>query len=263
MKESSKDNLNTAVTKTVSVALCLAGAFSIFVYAVYQYNTKGEFLSAIKSFYFPALLLLFAGSLLYTPLSFGVSLYFIKAGEGGGSFSDVFFLFRSPGLLFKAVVLTVMRRTITELLRLLVLAVALILECAVFVICITLSGENIFDYEKDFLQNAASFMTRNDFFAVFTLASWMCVIFLMFLIKIKYILCKYALIENYRLGIFEALRVGLFCSRGKLFEIAAFYIKYLTLYILLFLRIQKKKSVGFSTYAIELVRKRLPEYFEC
>ena len=96
-----------------------------------------------------------------------------------------------------------------------------------------------------------------------TLVEWVCVIFLLFFIKIKYILCKYALIENCRLGVFEALRVGLFCSRGKLFEIAAFYVKYLALYILLLLRIQKKKSVGFSTYAIELVRKRLPEYFEC
>ena len=265
MKESSKDNLSGAITKSVSVTLCFVALSALIVYAIYLYNTKGEFLSAISGFYFPALIVLGVTSLVYTPISFGISFYFINAGEGRGSFLDIFFLFKNPKLLFKAVTLTILRRTLTELGRLCVLAVALFAECAVFALCITLSGENIFDYEKDFLQNAASFITRNDFFILFALAGWICVIFLLFAIKIKYILCKYALIANPRLGVLEALRVGVFCARGKTLEIAGFYIKYFTVYILVFLiphRFQKKNTVGFSTYATSLVRKRMPDYFE-
>lgn len=268
MKRHTNQNLSVAIVKSVSVTLGFIAVLLLFLFSLYMYNSKGEFLSAFSltyKFYLSAWVGILLTSLLYTPVSYGISFYFVRIKKGGGSFSDVFFLFKKPRLLIKAISLTSLQKLVIWFQRLIILILAFLVECAIFILCTILSGENIFDYQADFFKSVAEFITSNNFFIALTVIEWMIIVCVLFHIKLKYILCKYALICNPLLNVFEALRVSRFSIRGRQFCILKFYFKFLTAYSVAFIsfgKINIKDNNSFSSFACDIVRNGMKRYFE-
>lgn len=246
------------IIKIITVFLIFFASVAAAVTALWLYNTKGDFVTAVKNDVFLApklfgytVLIMFLSSILYTPLSFGISNCFLS--KDGFSVKALFFIFLKPKLLFKAVLMNTVKKVCIYLLRLFVLALALVLECGVFTICIILSGENIFIYERDFLQSVLEFMTTDKFFIILTVLQWSLVLFALLYINIRYILCKYVMLARPNVNVFEAISVGLLASSGKAFSIMLFYLRFVAAWLLravTFGRLRYKLS--FSQYAFRL-----------
>jgi hypothetical protein len=260
------DTLSSAIIKSISVCIVLLGTLSAILLALYFYNTNGEFLSAIKlsrGFYFPALVTLFAFALVYTPISYGISKYFINSKENRALFSDIFYLFKNPRLLQRAVLITLVKRIIIMVCRFGILLAALLFECLIFVAAVTVSGNNIFDFEQSFFQSAAEFAVSNRFFIVCTVIQWLVVVILLLYVKMRYILCKYVLICNPLVSVREAIVIGKRSISCKTLKVVAFYVKYFSEYVLVFLtfgRYSVKDS--FSSFAVSLVKSGMQDYFD-
>ena len=272
---SSNNDMSTVMIKGISVIIIFFFIFLIIIVALFMFNTKGEFVKALNgqikpslSFYVTTLIVLLVSSVLFTPFSFGISNYFINSKVGTGNFSQVFYLFKNPRLMFKAVIMNTLKNTIINFYRVITLVFALLAECGVFVISVAISGENIFDYEQNFLPSVAQFITHNTFFIILTVIEWCIVLMIFIILKMRYIMCKYALIRFPQLKIIETLRVGEFAIRGKILRTILFYIKYISIYIFTFLTMGLSKAVirnknrdSFSTYAVRVVESGIEGYY--
>ena len=138
--------------------------------------------------------------------------------------------------------MNILKKLIINLYRIIVLIIAVLAECGVFVISIAISGENIFDYEHNFLESVSQFITHDTFFIVLTIIEWCIVLAIFVIIKMRFILCKYALLRFPTLKIIETIRVGEFSIRGRIFKTILFYIKYISIYIFTFLTMGLAKS---------------------
>ena len=269
MKNTEFQNINVAVIKTVFAVVCILAVLLLIILALYFYNTKGEFLSAISlgyDFYLPVTIITFLFvAFLYTPVSFGISDYFISPENKRSFVKCIFYIYLKPHLFFKLVRVSVLKYIIVLFLRFIVLLIALLIECAVFILCVVLSGENIFVYEHTFLQSTAEFFINNKFLVIFTVIEWALVLFCLFYIKIRYIFCKYVLLCNSYVGAVETIRIGNFVISGNVSRTIIIYIKYISIYIISFVTMGKftvKNSGSFSDYAVSTVKEGMKRYFE-
>ncbi len=246
MKIKRSDNINNAIINAISVALVFLGAVLIASLAVAAFFYEGEFVSALKgrikptpTFIISTVLVLFFSSVLYTPFSYGISMYFLKSKTEKTSYLQIFYLFKNMRLLLKAVLIDTIRRLITTLIRLIVLGVAVVVE--ILVLCL--------------FQD----VTRVIFVTV-TVFMWSVVITFFFVIKLKFILCKYVFIAKPQSRVLYCISKGRRAIQGKIIETLRFYLKYLAIYIFSFftLGFSGAKRVNhnrdsFCTYAVRLV----------
>lgn len=268
-------DISTVIIRGISVALAFVITVMLIIVALFMFNTKGEFVKALNgeiqltlSFYISAVSVIFVSSLLFTPFSFGISNYFINSKSNSAKFSQIFYLFKNPRLLIKAIFMNTLKKIIINLYRVILLVVAVLAECGVFVISIVLSGENIFDYEETFFESAAEFITHDTFFIALTVTEWCIVIVIFAMINLRFTMCKYALICFPSLNITEALKIGVFSINGRILKTAAFWIKYISIYIFTFLTLGLSKDVirnsnrdSFSTYAVRVVKNGIEAYY--
>lgn len=274
-KLNKSNDINTAIIQGISVSIVFVIIVALIIVAMFMFNTKGEFVKALNgeiklslSFYIGAITVIFVSSILFTPFSFGISNFFINSKTETAHFSQIFYLFKTPRLLFKAIFMNSLKKLIINLYRIIVLIIAVLAECGVFVISIAISGENIFDYEHNFLESVSQFITHDTFFIVLTIIEWCVVLAVFIILKMRFILCKYALIRFPALTIIETIRVGKFSIRGRIFKTMLFYIKYVSIYIFTFLTMGLSKAVihnknrdSFSTYAVRIVEMGIEEYY--
>lgn len=248
----------------------------IIIAAMFIFSVEGEFLAVLSgrislklSFYISALVVLFVSSILFTPFSFGIANYFINSKNGTASFSQIFYLFSKPRLLIKAVYMNFLKKIFINIYNMAVIVVAVVAECGIFVISIILSGENIFDYEKEFIDSVISFMSSDPFFITLTIIEWVFVICIFVYVRIKFSMCKYVLIANSNVGPLEAIKIGRFAIEGLIFKTLLFYFKYFSIYIFTFVTLglvsaiaKSKTSDNFSTYALRIVNAAIPAYYD-
>ncbi len=241
------DNINTAIINAITVALVVGIFILVVVLALVAFFNEGEFVSALSQrvkltprFVITTVLVLFSSSVIYTPFSYGVSMYFLKSKTGKAGLSHVFYLFKDIPLLLKAIAVDTIRRIITIFLRLIVLFVAVVIELAI----LGLFGD----------------VTRGTF-AVVTVLMWCAVIVAFFIIKLKFILCKYVLIANRESSIASCIKTGCRAINKKITVTLKFYLKYLSIYIFLFFtfgfsraRQINKSHDSFCTYAVGLIQ---------
>lgn len=246
MKFKRSDNVNTAIINGISIALVFLGAVLIVFFALAAFFYEGEFVSALSTrvkpsprFIITTIAVLFFSSLLYTPFSYGISTYFLKSKTQKTSILQIFYLFKNIKLLFKAVAVDTLRRLAATIIRLMLLCMAVVVEIIVLGLF-----ENV---------------TRTVFMAV-TIFMWSIVITLFFVVKLKFILCKYVLIANPDSSVLHCISRGRRAIRGKMIETLRFYLKYLAIYIFSFftLGLAGAKRVNrfrdsFCTYAVRLV----------
>lgn len=226
----------------------MAVVAAIITLAVVAFAREGEFVSALTlrisptpQFIVTTVAVLFFSSVLYTPFSYGISMYFLKSKTGKASVLTCFYLFKNPRLAIKAVMVDTLRRVLTTFMRVAVLVIAVVLELLLL---------GLFDS-----------VTRPVFVGV-TVVMWCVVITMFFIIKLKFILCKYVLIAKPDTKAIDCIKIGSRAINKKILVTLRFYLKFLAIYIFMFFtlgltrarRINKSRD-SFCTYAVELVSK--------
>lgn len=261
-------NRQRGILYALMIALGSLAVLLLVLGGIFLLNRKGDFYSAFRGelnrgFYWSALLVLLFSSVLYTPFSYGISHYFLRSAAGEEPrFSALFFLFGHPALLTKAVLLAVIKKGLIYLQRLALLLAAAVAEVALFFSFLVVTGEDIFAVEGNPFAAAAEFMLRSPWLMGLSAALWSGVILGSFLLYLKYILCKYVLLEYPDVSVRQALKVGRSAIRGHFLKTLLFYLRYgafCLLYLFSFgLATTKKRS--FSVYAAQLAGEGWREY---
>jgi len=246
--------------------LLFAAAVFLLIGGMLLYQINGDFYAAFRGglhqgFYYQTIAVLAASSLVYAPFSFGISRYFIGAAQDSSRFSDLFFLFRKPRMLAKAALMTLIKKLLTYWERLLLLLLAATVEVLLFWSFLVLSGEDIFSMDGNPFIQAGEFMLRSPRLIALSIILWSGVLCGIFIIFLRYVLCKYVLLCYSDVRVFQAIRVAKLSIRGNLLRTMLFYLRYSS-YVLLTLltfgafgRLRGVKHQSFSTYACSLVRE--------
>lgn len=232
------DNVNAAIINAISCAVVFVAATLIIIGGIIYYNKNGDFLSSPDTTVIGgAAAVLFASSIIYTPFSYGISYFFLRSKSGGARFLDIFYLFKNPRTLLIAIICDTLRRLIITLIRTLILLGGALIELVML-----LSGLD------------------GSLLIIIHVTTWSGILVLMFLVKIRFILCKYTLICYPKSSIPFVFKRGLLAIKGKGALVIRFYIKYLAVYIFSFVtlgftrtRLANKHRDSFCTYAVRLV----------
>lgn len=261
-------NDRRGILYALMIALASLAVLLLILGGIFLLNRKGDFYSAFqgelsRGFYWSAVLVLVFSSVLYTPFSYGISHYFLSSAAGEEPrFSEVFFLFRHPALLTKATLLSVLKKGLVYLERLALLLSAAVAEVALFFGFLVVTGEDVFSMRGDPFAAAAEFMLRSPWLIGLSAVLWSGVLLGIFFIYLRYILCKYVLLEYPDVSVWQALKIGKSSIRGHFFKTLLFYLRYgafCILHLLSFgLAVTKRRS--FSVYAAELVGEGWQKY---
>lgn len=254
----------------VMTALGALAVLGLALGGLWLFHRNGDFYSALRGrldsgFYWSAALLLVFSSVFYTPFSYGISHYFLRSFEGQARFSDLFFLFRAPRLLTKATVLSMIKKGLVYLERLVVLLVGAVIQVALFFISLVITGENVFAVQGNPFLLAAQFMGHTPWLMGLSVVLWCGMLCLFFYIYLRYILCKYVLLLYPDVSVFQAIRVGKRALLGHLGATLLFYLGYGAFGVLNLLTMglyarRARKHTGFSVYAARLVRRGWQDY---
>lgn len=248
----------------ILLALILGGIF--------LFQTKGGFYSAFKGelhrgFLISAFLLLIFSSILYTPFSYGISHYFLLAQKGAGRFSSLFFLFRDPLQLLKAVAISLLKKILIYLEGLAVLLVAAMVEVALFFLFLLFSGEDLFSVRENPFLLAAEFMLRSPALILLSVLLWVGVLIGFLLIRLRFILCKYVVLCFPAVSPRQAIQIGKNAIRGHLWSTVFFYLRYAAIMLLSVFSFGTIVPLGesaakrsFSAYAAGLAEAGFREY---
>lgn len=236
------------------------------------FQSKGDFYSALKgelnqALFFSAGFLLIFFSILYTPLSYGISHYFLLSKKGQARFRDIFFLFKKPKLLLKAVVVSVFRKVLVYLEWLALLLLAAVLEVLLFFLFLLFTGEDLFGVQGNPFVLAADFMLGSPLLIALSILLWSGVLLGLLGIRLRYILCKYVLLSFPDASPRQAIGVGKFAVRGRIISTVFFYLRYAALFILNLFSLGRSSmldrsaaKISFSVYACGLVKQGWRDY---
>lgn len=257
------------VLAVVLVFLLLVTAFIVANYQVSkEQSTYQSFFERLHpSFYIRTAIILFLSSLLYTPISYGISNYFVCSIHRKPKFSDIFFMFAKPKLFFKAVGLRMLIWLIRGVFQLTALFVGIVTE-AVLVMIPLLSGNievlNMSVSELiHYLEN-----TLPGGFMYFSVFLWLFILLMMLMLYVRFSFCKYALLRFEELTVIESFKIGLYATRGRLFKVLGYYIRYYSYYVLLFASLgllnvflKPFQEENFSSFAYNRVGSARNEYY--
>lgn len=232
---------------------------------LYLYHCNRDFYQAFRlrlspSFYLSAVGVLLFSSVLYTPISYGISYYFIRSFEGNARFSALFFLFGRPTLLLKAVVVSMGKKVFIYLERLWILLAASLMEVVLFFLFLLFKGEDLFELEGNPFLLAAEFMAHTPPLIVLSVLLWCGVLLAMVFSSMRFVLCKYLLLSVQDAGIGQVLKVGRQAIRGHLLQTLFFYLRYIVLLLLGLFSNQGSMREPFSIYADRLAKAGWREY---
>lgn len=256
----------------IMLLLAFLLAVALGVGGIFLFHRNKDFYTALAGqlsggFYLSAAVLLIFSSILYTPFSYGISRFFILLAQGEARLKEFFFLFRQPVLLTKAVAVSIVKKSLIYMERLLLLLAGALLEVVLFFSFLVVTGKNIFNVQQNPFRLAAEFMMRSPWLIGLSVVLWCLVLFGMLIIYLRYILCKYVLLQYPDVGVFQAIRVGRSAIRGQLVRTMLFYLRYGAFCIITVLSFglssRLAKSPGhrsFSAYACALVEQGWHNY---
>lgn len=263
----------TALFKLVSVVLL----FFIFVVMLIGANMiaslKGDpYLSFFErlqpQFYIKTLFILIISSLLYTPISYGISNFFLQSSMREPCFSDLVYMFANPMLLIKAIFLRISIWLLRGLYQLLILFVGVVLETIICLIYLVFLGKNVMDLSIDDLQEMISGILEHNSFMWLTVILWIGIVIVLMVTYLNFIFCKYALLRYEELSVLESIGIGRFAVRGRFLTLCFYLLENYTYYILLIgslghlKKILKKyRKESFSTFAVRWVEQGRILYF--
>ena len=263
---------NKGMLYAVMLTLLFLLILGLIVGGILLFQAKGDFYSALKGelmnsvFYSAGFLLVFS-SILYTPFSYGISRYFLLSKQGEAHFSVIFFLFRRPKMLLKAVTVAVLKKVMIYLERLFLLLIAALIEVLFFFLFLLVTGEDLFRVQGNPFLLAADFMLRSPLLILLTVLLWSGVLLGLFGIQLRYLLCKYMLLSFPEVSPIQAIKVGRGAIYGHMTATAIFYLRYAAIVILNLLSFGRSSFLdrsaakrNFSVYAYELAEQGWHKY---
>ncbi len=184
-------------------------------------------------FYWRTLLILALSSIIYTPFSYGVSFLFLRHARGQSvRVGQLFFAFGAPRFLCKAIGLKICVSVAATFLGIFVLLFVCILQgCLLFPILLW-QDVDLFSGEGAWFGKLAQLFSDQQWFAVMTLFLWIITVLSLVFIRIRFILCKFALLRYPSFTIIEAFKVGLVATKGKVRYVIWRYIRLSAYYLL-------------------------------
>ncbi len=264
---------NTTLLKTVSIVLLFVIFVLILVIANLIASLEGDpYLSFFErlqpSFYLRTVLILAFSSLLYTPLSYGVSNIIYQGTLREIQISDLFYLFLKPVILFKAILLRLLIWVVRGFYQLLTLLGGIILETAFCLIHLAAAGENILNLSVGQLPNAICVILEYNSFRWLSVLLWICVLCVLVVTHLRFMLCKYALLRYEELSALEAIRIGRLAMSGGFFKFCFRVLQNYSYYILLigsfglaYRFLKKRRSEPFMNFAMRKVSEGRRLYF--
>ncbi len=220
------------------------------------------------SFYTRTVLILLISSLLYTPISYGISQFILSGRSEEQRMSDLFFMFSRPILFLKAVTLRVMIWITRGLCQILVLFFGALAETILSFILLHNSGVSIWSLSlRQLPEKIMGIMARREYFA-YSLFLWCIIILALCYYFVRFLFCKYALLRYNELSPCEAYGIGLCAFTRCGLRIVVFYLQKTAYYFLIiasFGLLRKRmgyfKKESFSAFATQYVECARHLYF--
>ena len=219
-------------------------------------------------FYLRTAGILLFSSLLYTPISYGISYSFWQSNRREVKFSDFFMLFLKPIILFKAVGLRLIIWFVRGFGQILVLLFGVATEVIISLLSLIKDGVEVLKLSSsDFLQKLWNEIALRHWPGVSMLA-WGAVIIWFIVTFWRFSFCKYALLRFNELTPLECLRVGLTATKGRVLQMIHSILKLYSYYILVVLsfgllrkRLSPYRKEPFSVLAVRWVEQGRGIYF--
>lgn len=261
------------VFRVVMVLMIFSLTVAVFLIACYLVSAESDpYTSFFKRlqpvFYLRAALILLISSLLYIPISYGISYYFLQSSIRNVGFSDIFYICRTPFLLLKALGLRLISWFFRGACQLALLLTAIVAETGIYLLYLALRGESVWTMSlKEFPQRFAEIEKAYGLFG-FSLVLWILILLMLFVLQIRFMFCKYALLCYPKLSPWEAFKVGLRATKGAIIPIIRFLLSLYCYYILVGISFGLlKKTLSslykepFSSYAARAVSRARILYF--
>lgn len=227
------------------------------------YSTLFERLN--PQFYVRTAGILIISSLLYTPISYGISYFFWQGERREVRFADLLIVLRKPLLFCKAIALRLLIWFVRGMGQVALLLCGLVIETVRYLLILARKGDDVLSLTLSEIVHSRARESREMWFSV---VLWGVILLWMIWMGLRFMFCKYALIRFEELSPWESLSIGLLASKGRGFGLIGYWLKYYTYYILLILtfgvlrqRLRAYRNERFSVYAIRLVETARGKYF--
>ncbi len=263
----------STLLKTASIVLLFVVFVLILVVANLIASLEGDpYLSFFErlqpAFYVRTVLILAVSSLLYTPISYGVSNIIYQNSFRETQIHDLFYLFLKPDVLLKAILLRLLIWVVRGFYQLLTLLCGIVLETVFCLIHLAAAGESILDLSVGQLPSSICIILEYKSFKWLSVILWISVLCVLIITHLRFMLCKYALIQYEELSAIEAIRIGRLAMSGRFFMFCFRVLQNYSYYILLigsfglarrFLK--KRRGEPFMAFAMRLVSDGRRLYF--
>lgn len=218
-------------------------------------------------FYWRALLILALSSVVYTPFSYGISYLFYRNATGMGvQVRHLFFFFGAPRFLGKAICAKIVISLMTAMLGILVLLLVCAIQLGLLFPVLLWQQADFFS--KDVFGMLVRLFSHQKWFAVMTLLLWSITLLWLIAVRLRFSLCKFALLLYPNFSVYEMIKVGLMVTKGKVLYIFFHYIR-LTAYCLVLIfsfglaarKLRKAAPTAFSLWAMHQIEDARKKYF--
>ncbi len=262
---------NNLLLRVVMILLLFGVIVALLLVANFVTSLEDNtYLSVFKrlrpSFYLRTAVILLFSSMVYVPLSYGISYYFIQSRSKAVGIRDLFYIFYRVPLLLKAVLLRMIMWLTQGVFRLLVLILGLFAEGLLWLSRLT-QLDMWWQYSLRELFEKLSLLPRPTGILWLSFLVWVAVLFVMLMLYVRFMFCKYALLCYNELSSIEAYRVGLCSTKGKMVHILRQLLKIYSYYIIWAVSfgraklLQKMDKQTFSDFAVAYVSEGRVSYF--
>lgn len=218
------------------------------------------------AFYYRTVVILLLSSLLYTPISYGISKMYLSGRRA--RFSDMFVVFTKPRLFVRAVLLRLLIWVCRGRYQLSALFFGVVVESLLYALVLSRSGVRVWNLTLSELLLSGDSAIEQPVFLYFSVLLWFGILLMMMLSAVRFSFCKYALLRFEELSVWEAKQIGLLATRGQLLKVLWYYMCRSAYYVLLIgsfgllgFVLQSVRPEQFSRYATRLCETARRDYF--
>lgn len=263
----------TIILKSVAIVMIFttvaAALLAANFYVSLGNDPYGSFFARLRpSFYYRTAIILLITSILYIPVSYGITHYFLLSSYCRPKFKEFFYLFAKPILFLKAVGLKFLIWILRGWYRLSALFIGVLLESVWYVLSLIDDGIAVWNLTPEEIFSFRQMVFHQQAFMYFSVVLWSVILLWMLILSVRFLFCKYALMKYEELSVWEAKEIGLAATRGRVIRVTWYYLCYMAYYILVAVSfglfaclLRSVRPEKFSLYGMHLVTAARGEYF--
>lgn len=253
----------------VSFAIIVVALFAVNLIVSLEGDPYQSLLERLRpSFYLRTAIIIIFSSILYTPLSYGLSYFAWQSERRETKVRDVFFMLGRPYLFVKAILLRLIIWLTRGVGQVIVLALGMMLQAIIHLLYMLFLDINILDMTLVEMYEHLLVVFRNGRAVWLSALIWCAVGLTLVWMGLRYCFCKYALLRFNELGVLESKSIGVLASKGATFSVIAFWIKKISYYILMVLsfgllhrQLRAFGTTSFASFAVRRVEQARGTYF--